>query len=235
MEYYGILPSPRKAQFAARCAICFLWKPLSRDQISRTLLDSYKSSQVGTAEERAVPSNHFWWKVWMLLVGYWGLPLSSPKPITLSLFSHLSSKYHPSSLSSWNTLSIMYLIDTYMDTYNFGFPKWYTQNVQNGSLNFDSASFQWAPIIYLSVYGNVEQYQENQWNYAMDDQVGVDEIALKSNSSHWEIAWELFNNFEMKSPLYRVAPVAEMLAQYEIQMSSKHSMRREWIYHTFCI
>ena len=34
-------------------------------------------------------------------------------------------------------------------------------------------------IIYLSVNGNIEQYQKKQWNDAMDDQVGVDEISLK--------------------------------------------------------
>ena len=34
MAYYGIWPSLRQPQFAARCAICFLWKLLSRDQVN---------------------------------------------------------------------------------------------------------------------------------------------------------------------------------------------------------
>ena len=80
-------------------------------------------------------------------------------------------------MSSCNTLSIyIYLIDTRILDGHYQF--------QNCPLNLSTASFQWIPIIYLSVNGNVEQYQENQWNDAMDDQVGVDEIALKRSSSH---------------------------------------------------
>ena len=139
MAYYGIWPSLRKRQFAAMCAICFLWKLLSRDQVNghfwfltshHKLVPPIRRDNWTMNHQRLQSLLIKWRKSWQV-GGYWGLLLSAAKPIiTRSLFLHLTLKFHPPSFklthSIYQYISIDILkINRYflgMHTSNFGLP-----------------------------------------------------------------------------------------------------------------